>query len=87
MRNNYNRSPCFFNALDFLKTLLLKINIAYAKYLIVWQGGVIGIVRAELEIAKNLKRIYPELKSLLFYQICTSLHSAQTAVRIGICIP
>ncbi len=28
----------------------------------VWQGGVVGIVRAELEIAKNLKRIYPELK-------------------------
>lgn len=28
----------------------------------VWQGGVVGIVRAELEIAKNLKAIYPKLR-------------------------
>lgn len=28
----------------------------------VWQGGVVGIVRAELEIAKNLKANYPELR-------------------------
>lgn len=27
-----------------------------------WQGGVVGIIRAELEIAKNLKKHHPELR-------------------------
>lgn len=28
----------------------------------VWQGGVVGIIRAELELAKNLKKHYPNLR-------------------------
>ncbi len=28
----------------------------------IWQGGVVGIIKAELEIAKNVKRLNPELR-------------------------
>lgn len=27
-----------------------------------WKGGVVGIVRAELEIAKNMKRCDPDVR-------------------------
>ena len=37
----------------------------------VWQGGVVGIVRAELEIAKNLKAMNPKLRiSILNEENC-----------------
>lgn len=29
-----------------------------------WKGGVVGIVRAELEIAKNMKRCDPDVRFL-----------------------
>jgi glycosyltransferase involved in cell wall biosynthesis len=40
----------------------MTIWIDMTNTLVTWQGGVVGIVRSELQIAKNLKSIYPELR-------------------------
>jgi glycosyltransferase involved in cell wall biosynthesis len=32
----------------------------------IWSGGVVGIVRAELEVAKNLKKIHPDIRFSMY---------------------
>jgi glycosyltransferase involved in cell wall biosynthesis len=38
--------------------------------LVMWQGGVVGIVRTELEIAKNLKKLQPDLRISVYRDGC-----------------
>ena len=36
--------------------------------MVTWQGGIVGIIRVELETAKTLKQLYPEIRYSVFKQ-------------------